>query len=74
MEWQPIETAPKNPAGEFVGPWILGFSEFDGGIYEIRWQPDNNGKGQWKGRGANDFRGSEVSRITHWMERPSRPK
>jgi len=71
-EWQDISTAPKNPEGEGVGPWILIFSEWDHGVYTARWECRAEVRG-WKvmGRGAGPWTSPE--NIRHWMPMPLSP-
>ena len=74
MEWNGIDSAPKNPEGEFFGPWIIVWCEYDHGEYEVRWQYDNIGRGFWKGKGASDFSGySDIKHITHWKHKSENP-
>jgi hypothetical protein len=73
MEWQPIETAPKDGAPILAsshGPWHDWHSA---GLHptSVRWRvyhPNQKGKECWR-----DQRGNPVS-PTHWMPLPPPPK
>lgn len=70
-EWQLIDTAPKNPEGQDVGPYILVWNDFDHGIYEVRWSYRGRDDG-WTPRAKL----KDVlirSNITHWMPKHERP-
>lgn len=47
MEWYGIESAPKNPEGKPVGPWILIYREYDDAIFQARWEY-YKGRAIWK--------------------------
>lgn len=65
MKWQPIETAPKNPAGTGRGPEILLWTV--GYIYQGRWVANEYG-GDWRARGS--LQGLTCS---YWMPLPEPP-
>jgi hypothetical protein len=69
MKWQPIETAPKNAAGEFFGPTILIYYVTDGLTWPAYWGPDRgSSEGAWH---AADDDGEHIPfhtpDVTHWM-------
>lgn len=74
-EWQPIETAPKNPAGEFVGPVILVFCNADGYPWPAHWAEGRQGDGVWMvvddGRPCGEI---WPQNATHWMPLPEPPR
>lgn len=70
-EWQPIETAPKNPSGESYGPYILIFHEYDRHIYESRWECRGDVRG-WYAVGLN--KPLFTDHVKHWMPLPNPPK
>lgn len=67
LQWQPIETAPKD------GSNILGFdSNFPSNGAYITWFAEKYGSYQWCSDSTNDFGGWEIP--THWMPLPKPPK
>lgn len=69
MNWQPIDTAPKD------GTWLLLFRPGKEGnrIAEARW------RGNWMDKGSYEWGGNswcypENSQPTHWMPLPPPPK
>ena len=77
MEWQPIETAPKNPAGEMLGPTILIYYDADGLPWPAYWGPCIGAlsEGSWiladPDASPSAFRTEDV---THWMPLPPAPE
>jgi hypothetical protein len=78
MNWQPIETAPKNPEGKFWGPTILVFCSADNFPWPAYWgQCNKTGdatEGTWfcaDGVGDDEFDSRDV---THWMPLPNPPE
>ena len=78
MNWQPIETAPKNKAGEFWGPTILVWCDADNLPWPAYWaqaqKTGDSDQGTWflaDGVGDCEFRRSD---ITHWMPLPPKPE
>jgi hypothetical protein len=78
MDWQPIETAPRNPAGEVSGPPILLWNEYNRKIYHGFWttcisnERLTTGWAIWSSVDVKhpiDFQ----KRITHWMPPPEPP-
>ena len=74
MEWQPIETAPKD------GTHILVYFGPNTGIYQVFWSEEPFGKGigawcvtdcKYEDRPLRGYRDSDV---THWMPIPAAPK
>lgn len=64
MEWQPIETAPKD------GTKILSFEDDEFAV--VWWQLDRWGKeGQWS---VTASRGGWYLSPTHWMPLPNPPE
>lgn len=61
MEWQPIETAPRD------GTEVL---LFDNGIYGLGWWA----LGEWRDFGDAGCAGSEAFAPTHWMPLPKPPR
>ena len=72
-EWQPIETAPKNKAGEMVGPAILIYSTFDGFTWPTFWGalPESETEGGWLCCDGDGHFPEEC--VTHWMPLPPDP-
>jgi Protein of unknown function (DUF551) len=68
MNWQPIETAPKD------GTHILAFEPFENVIVSTWWwsQPDSKNGGAWYGTDPMD-RLNWCQCFTHWMPLPSPP-
>ena len=76
MEWQPIETAPKEPRNSYSpeeGPTILlygGFTDTRGG-FSVR-------TGHWKEARTKQWCDTALGRCplmpTHWMPLPEPPK
>lgn len=61
MDWQPIETAPKDGTG------IIGALIRDGRIYRVHEMLHN-------GLAFYTFSGESLPRMTHWMPLPEAPK
>lgn len=70
--WQPIETAPKNDAGEMLGPTILIWYEADSLPWPAYWGPnmDAIAEGAWMIDGGAPF---DTALVTHWMPLPEPP-
>lgn len=71
-EWQPIETAPKNPPGKLYGPFVLVFNQHNHVVYQARWAPVNQFSLGWA-----MFDGEAVPRgdmVSHWMPLPTPPE
>jgi hypothetical protein len=78
-EWQPIETAPKNPEGKFYGPRILVYCTADGLPWPAYWgqayKTDDATNGTWYCcDDASDNNEFGVKDISHWMPLPTPPK
>lgn len=73
-DWKPISTAPKNEAGEFLGPTILIYYQADGLPWPAYWGPSSDSRidGVWMcaDDDAGEFRTEDV---THWMPLPPAP-
>lgn len=66
MDWQPIETAPR----EDEDHKILAYDERNGGDYCVVWLSwliDDGNKTKW-------YNGDTVFYCTHWMPLPAPPK
>ena len=65
-EWQPIDTAPKNDAGEMLGPTILIWYEADSLPWPAYWGPnmDAIAEGAWMIDGGAPF---DTALVTHWQ-------
>lgn len=69
-EWQPIETAPRNPAGELYGPRLVlwhseePFMVIGRWLSDGEWLPDDTttDAGYWR----EECMGHEI-KPTHWM-------
>jgi hypothetical protein len=77
IEWQPIETAPKNEAGEFLGPTILIYYAADGLTWPAYWGPEKGSlvDGAW--HVADDYgddRPFNTPDVTHWAPMPNPPE
>lgn len=72
--WQPIETAPKNEAGEFLGPDILIYYTVNGLPWPAYWGPsaDSRVDGAWISH-DDDCREFSTEHVTHWMPLPAAP-
>ena len=42
IDWNPIETAPKNPEGERSGPVVLVWDKYHGCAWTARWTTDTD--------------------------------
>ena len=73
-DWKPIDTAPKNEAGEFLGPTILIYYAADGLPWPAYWGPMDGAiaEGAWKGL-DDDGRDFHTPDVTHWMPLPVPP-
>lgn len=71
MQWRPIDTAPKNPAGSFHGPTILVYYTADELPWPAYWAQGKSGEGVWFTPDGGD---SEMDGkcVTHWMPLPPR--
>lgn len=75
-DWQPISTAPKNEAGEFLGPTILIYCTADELPWPAYWGPCSgaHAEGAWHSADPSvepsEFRTEDV---THWMPLPPAP-
>lgn len=69
--WQPIETAPKNEAGEMLGPTILIWYAEDKLPWPAYWGPcpGATAEGAWLSLDDDD-RSFEIECVTHWMPLP----
>ena len=68
MEWQPIETAPKD------GRYILGCSAsyyFPHPVVFAAYHPNAEGKHCWRNAKIG---GHKITGLTHWMPLPPPPK
>lgn len=73
-EWQPIETAPKNPEGEGIGPEILIWYEHSHTIYHAKWFIEN-GCGSWHRKETSIGQAPLMQHeVTHWMPSPQPPE
>lgn len=79
LNWRPIETAPKNPAGEGIGPAIIVWYEYDHTVYTVEWtfreMEFYEPVGGWrvKSSGADDDLWLTTESVTHWMPMMERP-
>ena len=73
-EWQPIKTAPKNDAGEMLGPTILIWYQANELPWPAYWGPcpDAHAEGAWLSL-DDDIRAFETECVTHWMPLPEPP-
>lgn len=73
--WQPIETAPKNEAGEMMGPTILIFYDADGLPWPAYWGPcpGAHSEGAWIPCDDYQDRPFNTPDVTHWMPLPEPP-
>ena len=70
--WQPIETAPKNEAGEMMGPTILIYYDADELCWPAYWgpNPQAHAEGAWLSYDDGVF---DERCVTHWMPMPAPP-
>jgi hypothetical protein len=72
MEWQPIETAPKEEQwsnfGQHYAQRILAYCPDQPDVLRCRWWWSNNGASNFIADGGRDCH------PTHWMPLPSPPK
>ena len=77
MEWQPIETAPKNPEGKFWGPTILIFCTADNLPWPAYWgqacKTNDATEGAWFIADDGDNSELHLNDASHWMPLPARP-
>lgn len=73
IKWQPIETAPKNPAGEFLGPTILIFYKADGLPWPAYWGPMSNALAEGAWLSTDDTGEFRTEDVTHWAPLPEPP-
>ena len=71
MEWQPIETAPKNDAGECYGPAILIWNDAAQLPFACFWGAS---EGNWIDAEGTNMVPHRINDITHWMPLPEPPK
>jgi hypothetical protein len=67
MEWQPIETAPKD------GTRILGWSSDARRVLPIRWQGPPKTPADWPSGWRDDTLFLYSKDVTHWMPLPPAP-
>ena len=70
MDWQPIETAPKD--GAFVDLWVV-HRDYAGRFSDCLWSGGEK-YGGWVGGSAMVVYPGDGGRITHWMPKPEPPK
>ena len=69
MNWQPIETAPKDGT-----PVIVGIAGLKNSVGEAYWWQREDGRGGWQTwDGKNHTRTVYTTLPTHWMPFPSEP-
>ena len=70
MEWQPIETAPKD------GTRVLAFYSADEIIYDVVWNDPDDGWSDVLGFVSTDGEIENFNQpdLTHWMPLPAPPK
>ena len=75
MQWQPIETAPKNEAGEMLGPTILIYYDADGLPWPAYWGPCPGApaEGAWIPCDDSQDRPFHTPDVNHWMPLPTPP-
>lgn len=71
-EWQPIKTAPLNPVGKGVGPWLLLFNTHDHIPVIARWVAGEV-RGEWVPKLKPDYVIPQHY-LTHWMPLPNPPE
>lgn len=72
--WKPISMAPKNQAGEMLGPTILIYNQADGLVWPAYWGPTEDclAEGLWcLADGSSQC--FHTPDVTHWMEWPEDP-
>ncbi len=77
MNWNIIDTAPKNEAGEFIGPTILIFNQADLLPWPAYWGPSEGClvEGAWIiADDAASVRLFNTPDVTHWMPLPTPPE
>ena len=73
MEWQTIDTAPKNPQGECSGPFVLIWNEYNHSIHLARWTYEGEAEGWTPKTPLVGMISFPKHHITHWMQRPVNP-
>ena len=69
MDWQPIETAPKDGT-----PVIVGIAGLKNSVGEAYWWQGGDGRELWQTwDGANHARTFYTTPPTHWMLLPDEP-
>ena len=68
IDWQPIETAPKNPEGERSGPMVLVWDSYHHCVWTASWTTDTDhgtvSTGWWVLAGRKQLLNEKV--VTHW--------
>lgn len=70
IDWQPIETAPKNPEGERSGPKVLLWDKYYGHAVTAIWTTDKDFRGcvrsGWWEAGPSGRGYLHSVQLTHW--------
>ena len=67
VEWQPIESAPKD------GTEILVANISNGAIYTVMWLDEGESIGWWDIASLDDYGRATLFSPTHWMQLPNPP-
>ena len=72
INWQPIETAPKNAAGARSGPMVLVWDTYHGCAWTAKWTTDLDGDvirtGWWTIAPRRQLLLLTSESITHWAD------
>ena len=68
MDWQPIETAPKD--GTMVDLWVTAFHGKNCRLTDMWWSESTG----WRGGRRSEFNEAMAKRATYWMPLPPPPK
>jgi len=70
IDWQPIETAPKNPNGARSGPKVLLWDKYHGRAVTAYWTTEKDFRGfvitGWWEAGLSGRGHLSLVQITHW--------
>jgi len=71
--WQPINTAPKNEAGQMFGPTILIYYRVDDLPWPSYWGPNLSAPAEGCWLSCDENPPFDEDYVTHWQPLPSAP-